>query len=390
MSQKNKTLDRFSLNGDMAMILVVIAGYIMFFSSGAHKVSPGSPITAVILGIVYLGLELWGSRTLEKWNEWQKYLFFLASILLGGIICYMTSGAGWLILLPVVSEAIQHLRRPAAVLVSLGVWIAEILPAILSGSWGNTLAAMLGYLSAIVFVAVFTMITVNEQKMRAELSNANQRLREYASQAEELATIQERERLAREIHDGLGHYLTAMNIQLKAAQAVITTNPDAARESLHKAQTLTQEALADVRRSVSSLRSDPTAGKTMEEILQTLLRDNNGGGFETRIQVHGSPRLLSTRTSFTLYRVAQEGLTNVAKHSQASRAEVTLTYTDRKIQLVISDNGKGCADTAGGYGLTGLRERVHLVGGRLEVKSDPGNGFTLSAEIPDDNEAANG
>ena len=378
---------KFSLNGDAAFILVVLAGYIVFFSSGAYTVSPGSPVVAVILGVIYLALGLWGSRVLESLNDWQKHLFFVAAVLLGGIICYMTSGAGWLILLPLVSEAIQHLRRPAAILVSIAVWIAEILPAVLSGSWGNTVAAMLGYLSAIVFVAVFTMITVNEQKMRAELSTANQRLREYASQAEELATIQERERLAREIHDGLGHYLTAVNIQLKAAQAVIKADPDAAEGSLHKAQTLTQEALADVRRSVSSLRSDPTAGKSMEEVLTTLAHDN-GDSFQADVQIHGSPRALSTRTSFTLYRVAQEGLTNAAKHSRATRVEITLTYSDQAVKLEIHDNGQGTDDTAGGYGLIGLRERVQLVGGKLLTHSYPGQGFTLSAEIPDDGEAA--
>lgn len=257
------------------------------------------------------------------------------------MICIFTSGAGWLILLPIVSEAIQHLRRPAAILVAVAVWVVEVLPAFLSGSRESTIVAMLGYLSAIVFVAVFTLITVNEQNMRAELSTANQRLREYASQAEELATIQEREQLAREIHDGLGHYLTTVNIQLKAAQAVIQTDPKAAEASLLKAQTLTMEALADVRRSVSSLRSDPTTGKSMEEVLTDLIHDHQEGISSATLEVMGTLRSISPRNVFTLYRVAQEGLTNATKHANANQLTLRLIYQVESVRLEVVDNGKG-------------------------------------------------
>jgi signal transduction histidine kinase len=180
----------------------------------------------------------------------------------------------------------------------------------------------------------------------------------------------------------LGHYLTAVNIQIKAALAVAEQDPARTLESLKKAQTLTQEALADVRRSISSLREDPTSGKPLSETLTRLMEDVRATGMEANFTTFGAPYPLNSQVEFTLFRIVQEGLTNVSKHAQASCIDLSLEYLDRSVRISLKDNGVGASKTRAGFGLMGLRERVELLGGNLVLDTSPGEGFLLRAEIP--------
>src|SRR5262249_24592824 len=229
------------------------------------------------------------------------------------------------------------------------------------------------------------------QRLADELQSANQQLRAYAAQVEALATTQERNRLAREIHDSLGHYLTVINVQLEAAQVLLPGDPARAQTALPKAQALAQDGLADVRRSVAALRAAPNGNRPLPEALAELVEESRAAGIVTQLTVQGSPRALPPQTEQTLYRAAQEALTNVRKHARASRADLTLDFTAAdRVRLVVADNGVGAAPSAeapgaagrpgGGFGLLGLRERAQLIGGRVEVHSQPGQGFQLEVE----------
>jgi signal transduction histidine kinase len=231
-------------------------------------------------------------------------------------------------------------------------------------------------------VGVFSQISVSEAQARAELAVVNQKLREYAANAEALAVAQERNRLAREIHDGLGHYLTAINMQLRAAQAVSEQDPAQAKAALGNAQTLAQEALADVRRSVSALRADPASSRPLPETLSRLLAETQASGLETSFSLAGAPRALPPQVEFTLYRVVQEGLTNVRKHARAGRVDLQLEYRPDCVRLSLQDDGAGAAALGEGFGLLGLQERVGLVGGVFRTQTAPGEGFNLQIEIP--------
>lgn len=226
-----------------------------------------------------------------------------------------------------------------------------------------------------------------ELARRANLQLIEQ-LHTAQDQLRDLAVAEERNRLAREIHDGLGHYLTATTMQIQGARALLentAANPQTSTilSALSKAETLLQEALADVRRSVGALRTVPTENRPLPAAIGDLVAECQAlAGLEAQFDLLGTPRLLNSHVELTLYRVAQEGLTNVRKHAQAGRVEVTLAYDNDKVGLSIGDDGQGMGETSNGYGLLGLRERVQLVGGRINIRTAPGQGFRLEVEIP--------
>jgi signal transduction histidine kinase len=290
-----------------------------------------------------------------------------------------------LLLLLVVSQSVQVLPLP---------WVAVVVATTpfmhIGMSWLDGLREGLGTLIAAVFVAVLSEVTRRERQARAELANANARLREYAAQAEQLVTTQERNRLAREIHDGLGHYLTVIGMQLQAARAVLQTGRDEDRQSaeatLDKAQRLSREALADVRRSVTALR-DPSAVRPLPVVLDELATEMSAAGVPTELEVAGAARALPPESADALFRVAQEGLTNVRKHAGATGVRLLVDYRDpRAVKLEVCDHGVG-AETPGeeavpGFGLLGLRERAERLGGHLDVETAPERGLTLRIELP--------
>jgi len=230
---------------------------------------------------------------------------------------------------------------------------------------------------------VFTRVAASEREARTALAEANQRLRDHASQVEELATTKERNRLAREIHDSLGHYLTVVNVQIGAAQAILEQDRPRALDHLAKAQALTQEGLAEVRHSVASLRASLTESRPLPEALAKLAEQWNTAGLRIKFVVAGTIRPLTPPVNLTLFRAAQEALTNVGKHAQATSVDLYLDYRDeRAVQLRVKDNGVGSDNSEGGFGLLGVRERVQQLSGAVHVRTRAGEGFALEVELP--------
>lgn len=370
---------------ELTFSVVVVAGYAVLFTSFGYPIYAPESLWIIVLGSIYLGLGLYGSRLIDDPQRTRPELvwaYLAFEIGLGTYIIYLGNSGAWLIVLPLVSTAIEHLPRPWAIATCVVIWFGQIMPIYLGGGLSAAIGWGMAFLSAIVFVAVFTQVTVEEQKARRELVVVNQKLREYAAQIEELAVVQERNRLAREIHDGLGHYLTAINIQLKAAQAMNAQDPKLAGEALNNAQTLTQEALTDVRRSISALRADPTTSRPLAETLSRLLAEIRTTGIRAELEVEGTPQPLAPQIEFTLYRAVQEGLTNVRKHAHASWVDLRLSYSEHAVQVTLTDNGVGSDEPSGGFGLLGLQERVQLVGGTLRLTTARGEGFKIEVSIP--------
>jgi signal transduction histidine kinase len=343
-------------------------------------VASGESLPSLVLGAVFTALAIAGFSWVRARNQLAWSLGYVAVQLpIAFVVFSLNAGVAATLLLVVLVSQCVLLRLPiAATAVVVG-----LVPFVHLGmSWGEGLREGLGILVAAVFAAIVTELLQREQRARVELAEAHEQLRDYAAQAERLATVQERNRVARDIHDGLGHSLTVVQMQVKAARAVLPTDTAKADEVLAKAQDQAEAALAEVRRSVRTLR-EPRETPPLPDALQALAELTSAAGVTTSVAISGEQRPLPDEMREALFRAAQEGLTNVRKHAQATRADLVLDYTDTAVRLAIRDDGAGSASTpASGFGLVGLRERTEHLGGRLSVESAPGAGYTLSMEVP--------
>ena len=189
--------------------------------------------------------------------------------------------------------------------------------------------------------------------------------------------------ISRDIHDGLGHYLTVVHVQLEAAKTLFERDPESARSAVLKAQELTREGLAEVRRSVALLRGSLPTERPLLAAIEKLASECKADGIHAAVSLRGTPRPLPEPVEITLYRAAQEALTNVRRHARASRLDIELAFASGSgIRLRVEDDGIGAEPLNQGFGLVGLRERAESVGGRMSVRSTRGQGFMLEMELP--------
>ncbi|MBF2027426.1 MAG: response regulator [Oscillatoriales cyanobacterium C42_A2020_001] len=222
------------------------------------------------------------------------------------------------------------------------------------------------------------------RRLQVKLQQALEQERELNQRIEELATLEERNRIARDIHDSLGHALVALNIQMETALALWKDNPDKAYEFLVEAKQLGSNALQATRVSVSGLRADPLQGQLLEDAIAQLTQEfcrTTGVQPNCRIQLT-SP--LSNKISTVLYRIVQEGLTNISKHANATVVDIDIHPTETGLSLTIQDNGNGFQVDANrtGFGLQGMNERVVALAGELNITSQPGSGCCITATLP--------
>jgi len=391
--QRIKSLFNQLNTADIALIIVVVLGYVLGLVIGWEDLTPPEIIVTFVLTAVYLALARGSDPFFARYRSgWASFAYFAIQLTLVLLIINILGTGAWLIALPLAALASEHLARWwQQGIIYLAILAGLTLPFIRQELWTEAYYFALTLAPAIVFVVVFTRLNSSEQRARqdaealtADLEEANRQLTEYSTQVDELARTKERNRMAREIHDSLGHYLTVVNVQIRAAQTVMDTDPDKAREALDKAQRLTQEGLTAVRQSVSALRESPLSGRSLQEAIRLLLQETESSGIVANLAVQGEPFTLDPKVELTLYRAAQEGLTNVRRHARASQVDLTLAYrAGSEVALTIADNGVGAAGTAeGGYGLLGIEERVDLLDGQMKVDTLPGEGFVLSISLP--------
>ena len=376
---------------NLAFAIVVIASYLSIFSSYEPE-SINILIWLTLIGIAYLSVGIYGfSYVSRQPSRSQVTAYFLCQMLMGGIIVYLSEGKGFsfLILLPLAGQSVlllHDLWMYIPPIASAGVYLFATNA--YAQNWNVSLSSLPLFIGGMFFIMIFTQVAVGEEQARHEVNRligdleaANARLREFAVQVEDLTITKERNRLAREIHDGLGHYLTTIYMQIQAALSVLPRDPNTAVGMMEKAQNLSQEALQEVRRSVSSLRSEEDL--PIPARIDKLLQDGDSSGLQTAFKIIGKPRELNSKKSVTLFRAAQEGFSNTRKHAQAANFSITLDYSDpAAVRMTLQDDGRGTNRIEGGFGLVGLRERLNLVEGDCEIFTSKGEGFTLQITIP--------
>lgn len=227
----------------------------------------------------------------------------------------------------------------------------------------------------------------------AKLAAAHTQLQEYSAQVEEIAAIRERNRIAREIHDTLGHSLTILAVQLETATQYEARGDPGLHEELREARRVASACLTDVRHSVEALRPDEASDGSLQERLRQLAAEFAATSRETTItlDLDEATHSLSPEISMTLYRCAQEALTNIRKHARATKVLLYLSTSaepEGQVELTVLDNGQGVTSTsedegqARGFGLRGMRERVELLGGAMRAGPEPEHGWRVAVLIP--------
>ena len=245
-----------------------------------------------------------------------------------------------------------------------------------------SLAVLFGL--TLVFILLLMNAVLSERQSRDKLETANEKLRQYALKIENQATLEERNRIAREIHDSLGHSLTALNLQLETALKLSKYDIPRAMTFLATAKELGSKALQDVRQSVSTMRSHPLQGQTLEQAIHLLAADfQRSTGILPTCQISMiSP--LSIEISTPIYRIIQESLTNISKYAQATEVKLELTTKLETLRLIIQDNGRGfdLQQNTTGFGLQSMRDRTLALGGEFHIHSSHHAGCQIIVDIP--------
>ncbi len=247
-----------------------------------------------------------------------------------------------------------------------------------------TLHSIILFGLALGFLMLLINAWLSERDSRSQLAWANQQLKAYALKIEAQATLQERNRIAREIHDSLGHSLSAQTIQLNNALLYLDSNQTKTRQFLTESQRLGLNALQDIRQSIQALRSNPLQGQSLESAVTQLVHEfERTTGLSTSCQIELA-RHLSRELEAAVYRIIQEGLTNAQRHSEALSIKIQLQSTAKLLYVLVEDDGKGF-DTdlnTTGFGLQGIRERVEALSGQFYLQSSPGSGCRFTIYIP--------
>jgi signal transduction histidine kinase len=331
------------------------------------------------LSVVYLALGIWGfDYARRRSSVIVSVVYLLVEFAIGMRINGLAWGSGLpLILLPLAAQAVILLPRLLAAAMCLLVIAGVSGNLIWVPAWPHWMRNIAQAAAAVVFVVVYVGVAQREREAR-------QRAEALSAEVAQLAAANERNRLAREIHDTLGHYLTVIHVQLEAARAVIGTDAERGMLAVARAQALAKDGLTAVRQSVKALREDASVEGVAKQ-LASLVESVRDERFAATFTTSGKPRPVSAAVALALHRTTLEALTNVRKHAEAANVEIELAFhDDGRVQLRVHDDGKGAADVAvgTGFGLKGIRERAEQLKGSASYYTAPREGFTLSVELP--------
>ena len=225
---------------------------------------------------------------------------------------------------------------------------------------------------------------VRHRSLRAERSES--RVATLESERE-LVLRAERARIARELHDVIAHSVSVIVVQAGAAEPLVEEDPEQARAAFRSIRSTAGEALGEMRRLLGILRTtedelslDPQPSVAR---LEPLLGQARAAGLDVSLEVVGEPRPLTPGLDLAAYRIVQEALTNTRKHGRASQVRIALRYRSSELEVEVADDGSAVSPASnGGHGVVGMRERVVLYGGTLDVGPQPGGGFLVRAVLP--------
>ncbi|MCR4627945.1 MAG: sensor histidine kinase [Treponema sp.] len=242
----------------------------------------------------------------------------------------------------------------------------------------------------LICFTLFCMMIINDQKytineinsLNRKLEKANIELKEYADIKEKMGETKERNRLAMEIHDTIGHSLTGISVGVDTCLAIMDSNPKAAKSQLEVISGVAKNGIADIRRSVRKLQSDVSSTQSLEQnIMDMLEKTQKATGIKIFFDNNVVLKFESDEEN-AIFRVIQESVTNAIRHGKASEIRIKTFMELENLIIVIQDNGQGCKEFVSGFGTTHMKERLSMLKGTITFETEKDKGFTVKALIP--------
>jgi signal transduction histidine kinase len=384
---------RFAISDNTFMDIV---GYVTLAAVallGINLLPPGLPRSFALALLIVFAI-FYSLSPQADGQSWRLHAYFIIQMLIGCVLMSIYSEWGvFPMLFFILSAQAMSLFPERTGFLWVGILtFATGLVFFLTGEPRSAFLTLLPYAAGYWFFAAFARSMANAQEARAEsqrllseLQIAHRQLQDYAERVEELAVSEERNRLAREMHDTLGHRLTVAAVQLEGAQRLIPAEPERATEMVATVREQVREALGELRNTVATLREPLQTDLSLWNALPRLVAPFDAAtGLDVALVLPPEEITLPTAHRLTVYRAVQEALTNVQRHAQAEHVWIELSCQESALHLRVSDDGVGVSEQVeeNRFGLRGLRERVAQLGGKLDFSNREAGGAQLNLVLP--------
>ncbi|WP_171050904.1 sensor histidine kinase [Bacillus sp. BHET2] len=379
----------------LRLVMFMMISYIYYSSVGTHTTAQLIFVTIAGIGFILNHLLLTSTRE----NTYYPLPLALDFILITGFVFFYPDSALYLILFGVNAVTLFLVAEDKRVLWGFSIAFFII--------WGGSMYYIYGAtgtisimentinFSFIVFEAVVGRLIHKLLRARAKietqygelqdthtaLTSAHEQLHHYSRQVEELTQVRERNRISGEIHDTVGHKMTALLVQLQVAKELMDSRPETSKQKIQLCEDLARETLQEIRLSVRTLK-DHDQPQSFVTTVRKLLEDYQVmTGLASTFSVKGDVAHIPISIQLDLTRVIQESITNAVRHGQAKICSVRLDVSDSRVEITIQDDGKGTGEINPGFGLKHMRDRIHEHGGTTVFESTK-EGFFVKASVP--------
>ncbi len=374
------------------MTLVLIGVYFLSIAQNPLLKQPGLLLLFTVLTVIHIALH-WVVIPIIQTPQ-RKVIYIVLQGLLAFIITLISRNTGMVFALymALIGETIGFLGISRWSALSTTYFLAlSLTNFVIFTNIESAIYWLLTIIPTVIFIGMYVTMYLRQaearekaQALAAELESANRQLTEYSARVEDLTIANERQRMARELHDTLSQGLAGLILQLEAADAHLTNNRnDKARTIVTSAMEQARSTLADARRVIDDLRQ-PSLDDLDSALRLEVSRFTNATGISIHFQSDPIPPLPDP-VKETLIRAMAEGLTNIVHHAQAKDVEVDVQMKDKSLVVTIQDDGVGFDPSSipsGHYGILGIQERVRLVKGKVDLQSEAGKGTLLKIEVP--------
>ena len=374
------------------MTVILIGMYFMSLAQTPALQNFWNGTLFTVLMVVHIALHWLVVRIIQ--TPKRKALYIIGQGLLAFIITHLSQNTGMVfsLYMALIGETIGFLGiNPRSALSTFYFLALSLLNLIIFTNFDSAIYWLLTVIPTIILISMYVTLYVRQAEAREkaqaladELESANRQLTEYAARVEDLTIATERQRMARELHDTLSQGLAGLILQLEAADAHLAhQHNDKAQSIIGNAMVQARSTLADARNAIDDLRQ-PSLDDLDSALRLEISRFSTATGIPILFHADPTPPLPAPVTE-TLIRAVTESLTNVANHAQAHNVTVEVRMKDKSLSVTIQDDGQGfdaSAIPSGHYGILGIKERVRLVNGNVEIQSEIGKGTTLKIEVP--------